>query len=315
MRAYLSVVAMLLSWSLMCCSQTAAGRYLYVVGCGAVVDKLDTAKDQKIDSYDLATRTGKERLVPQVKGTLDGCLAYQAAYDAAASVFYTVVPIESESKPDGTKDYRVLVFSVPQVELVRSINGVENVGDPPHLEIGAGESVKIVNASGWAPRTTLDLSTFAPDLKAIPNQILEASGEKVLLRIFAANPNELIIAVADRKSKTLVRLQSVPSTLAPDVHLVPGGADVLVEEIGRNAGRATKTGKLMLYDSETGRAVKDFSDPHVKELYFLALSPTGKAIYHSGNTYWFIDLGQRFVPVPVTRPISTGYPGLFFAEK
>ena len=307
--------AVLLLGSLICHPQTKTGRYLYVVGCDALVDKLDTVADQKMAAYDLAKRTGKEQLIPAVTGTLDGCLAYQAVYDDKASVFYTIVPVEAQPKPDGTKDYRVLGFSVPELTLAKSMNGGENASDPPHLEAGKGQPVKVVTASEWRPQTELDLSTFAPDKKNIPNQILETSGEKVLLRIFTANRNELALAVADRKSKTLVRLQDTPSTFAPNVHLAPGGDDVLVEEALQSGSQVTKTGKLLLYSASTGKPIKELSGQHIQELYFLAISPTGKAIYHSSDKYSFIDLGKTFVPDVVTRPIPTGYPGLFFADK
>jgi len=316
MRNYFTLVAVLLFGSSACYPQTTTGRYLYVVGCGAQVDKLDTSAERKSDVYDLTQRTGRRQLIPSVKGALDGCLAYQAAYDSAVSIFYTVVPVEAEPKPGGKKDYRVLGFSVPDLQLVKEMPGGENLDDPPHLEIGKGERVEVLKAGEWSPRTDMDLSPYAPDEKQIPNQILEISGERVLLRIFTASQSELVLAVADRKSNTLVRLEGISTTVVSNVHLAPGGADVLIEEMEKDGGsRLAKNGKVALYDSKTGKRVKDFSDPHIKDLYFLAISPTGKAIYHSGETYWFIDIGRKFVPDAVTRPISAGYPGLFFADK
>jgi len=47
----------------------AAGRYAYVLGCDARIDKLDTVADRKIESVDLASRTGRgAALIPKVEG-------------------------------------------------------------------------------------------------------------------------------------------------------------------------------------------------------------------------------------------------------
>jgi hypothetical protein len=289
------------------------GRFLYVISCDARVDKLDTITGRKMETYDLAKRTGKESLVPIVQGALDSCLASQAVFDRTASMFSTVVPISNEPKADGTKDYRVLSFSVPRMELVKQEHGGESLDAPPHLELQSG-TLKILKSSEWMPQTSLDLSAYGPDKTQTPNQILESSGDRALLRLFTADDKQLVLAVADRKTQKLVRLQGVPTTVAPSVHIVPGGGHVLIEETG-TGDKPEKTGRLVLFDAVTGKEQKAVNDSHIKDLYFLAVSPTGRVVYHSNDNYWFVHLKMKFAPALVSRPISKGYPAFFFANK
>jgi hypothetical protein len=291
----------------------AAGHYGYAIGCDAKVDKLDTLAERKVGTFDLALRTGNRQIIPQVRDGLDGCLADQAIYDPTASVFYTIVPLQAREKPDGTKDYRVLAFSIPDMRLAGKLRGGDSLADPPHLQMGAGKRVTV--AAQWSPRTDLDLGGFAPGRTEIPNQILETSGALALLRLFTADRNELVLAVADSGSRTVVRLQGLPSTVAPSAHLSPGGKAVLAEETALNGSSVEKTGRLVLFEAATGSMIKDLTDPQIKDLAFLAISPTGRAIYHSGDRYRFVNLGTTFLDVPVTRPSSAGYPGFFFADR
>jgi len=295
------------------CHAATPGQFLYVIGCDAQVDKLDTLAGQKVRTYDLAKQTGKEVLIPVVHGALDSCLASQAVYDSKTSVFSTAVPATNDPKADGTKDYRVLSFSVPGIELVKHVAGGENMKGPPHLELQSG-ILKIQKPWEWTPQTDLDLGAYGPEKKQTANQILESSGDRVLLRLFAGDDKQLVLAVADRKTQKLVQLEGVPSAVAPSVHLAPGGGYVLVEETG-SGEKPEKTGKLALFDGTTGKQLKEFRDAHIKDLYFLAVAPTGRAIYHASDRYWFVDLKIKFGQSPVMRPIEKGYPPLFFAAK
>ena len=313
--AYTLLLAFALSLPGRCVLGQAAtpGRFLYVIGCDARVDKLDTIAGRQVETYDLAKQTGKESLIPIVHGAFDSCLASQAVYDIKASMFFTAVPLSNEPKADGTKDYRVLTFSVPRMKLMKQESGGESLDAPPHLELQS-ERLKILKPSAWMPQTDLDLSAYSPDKAQTPNQILESSGDRVLLRLFTADDKQLVLAVADRKTQKLVRLQGVPTTVAPNVHIVPGGGHVLIEEI-RTGEKPEKTGMLALFDGVTGKPQKKLNDPHIRDLYFLAVSPTGRAVYHSSNNYWFVDLKMKFPPAPVSRPVSKGYPAFFFAGR
>jgi hypothetical protein len=293
--------------------QTTTGRFLYVVSCDARLDKLDTIADRKVKTYDLAKQTGKESLIPIVLGALDSCLVSQAIYDSTTSLFSTVVPATNEPKTDGTKVYRILSFSVPGLELVKQWSDSESLNAPPHLELQSG-TLKILKPSDWMPQTSFDLTTYSPDKTRIPNQILESSGDRVLLRLFTADDKRLVLAVADRKTQKLVKLQGVPTTVAPNAHIVPGGGYVLVEETGTGE-KPDKTGRLALFDAVSGKLKKELNSSHVKDHYFLAVSPTGRVVYHLSDKYQFIHLKMRFPPAPVNRPIPKGYPAFFFSDK
>lgn len=316
MRIPVSVAVLLLlgAWSSL--PQTETGRYVYVVTCGGRVDKLDSIEARKTQSVDLAKAEGNEHLIPAVQGVLDGCLSYQALYDGKASAFYTIAPVQAEPKADGTKDYRILEFSVPALRLVKSFPAGSNQQEPPHLRlIGADREPRAVPAAEWSPRTDVDLSDYGPEHSKSPNQILEASGGSALLRMFTANPSELALAVADARKKTLTRLRSLPSTVAPDAHLAPGGQYVLVEETTEGE-KPVKTGKLTLFDATTGTVLQELSNPAVKHQYYLTIAPAGKAIYHSGEEYSFIALSKTVEPAQVTRPAATSAdPGVFIADR
>jgi len=311
--ALLSAFALLLPGTGVPGQAETPGRFLYVISCDARVDKLDTVAGSTVKTYDLAKRSGKESLIPVVQGAFDSCLASQAAYDSEASVFSTAVPVSNEPKGDGTKDYRVLSFSVPGMELVKQQRGGESLDAPPHLELQSG-TLKVLKPSDWLPQTSLDLSAYGPDKTRTPNQILESSGDRVLLRLFTADDKQLVLALADRKTQKLVRLQGVPTTVAPGAHIVPGGGHVLIEETLAGE-KPDKTGRLALFDGSTGRAQKELNEPEIKDFYFLAVSPTGRVIYHSNDNYRFVDLKMKFADASVNRPISKGYPAFFFADK
>lgn len=291
------------------------GRFLYVVGCGAQLTKVDTLQGRKVGSVDLSKQSGGARIIPEVHGVLDGCLTDQAVYDPIGARFYTLVPRQAESKPDGTKDYVVLGFSIPAIHLVQQTPAGDSLADPPHLDLDRARHVAPVDASAWSPTTTLDLQGFVSDGPSPRNQILETSGHRVLLRVFSANEDQLTIAVADLSAKTLTYLHGFPSTTARNVHLAPGGQAVLVEEVASTEGRADKTGRLVLFELVTGRATSTIVAPLIAGMAFLAISPNGKAIYHQNDAYRLLSMGRQFSQDPVSRPSAEGYPGLFFADR
>jgi hypothetical protein len=309
------LAAALLSVAAASATLASPGRFLYVVGCDARLSKVDTLLDRKIGSVDLAARTQGHRIIPRVQRILDGCLSYQAVYDPSEFRFYTIVPLQAASKADGTKDYHALGFSVPGVIFQRNRVAGASLSEPPHLEPDGTGHVRIVNASDWSPRTDLDLESFGPKYSKIRNQLLETSGARSLLRIFPERSEELVIATADGVSKTLSYLRELPSTTARNVHLSPRGKAVLVEEIISNGELSEKTGRLVLYDASSGRVIKSATAPAVKSLSFLAISPSGKAVYHRNDTYRFVDPGRKFSAFAVSRPFSDGYSGYFFADR
>jgi hypothetical protein len=289
-------------------------RYLYVLSCDARIGKLDTVLDRQVSSQALSATALKKQVFPHVQEneTIDGCLANYVVFDTKASVFYTVVPEQARLKADGTKDYQMVSFSVPGLAPVNVVPAGTALTEAPHLELGVGQP-KVVPASEWSPQTDLDVSTFAPQKQDLRNQILEESGSLVLLRVFTPNKDELALAVADQTAKSMVELKDVVLTSARSVHLTPSGEAVWVEETD-NAG--AKTGNAVLYDARTGREIKRFADSRVKTMSFLAISPSGKAIYHSGSEYAFLSLGQKFSSGSVVRLLNANsYPPVFFARR
>jgi hypothetical protein len=310
----LAPVAILMAVAAACHTQATTPRYLYVVTCDARVDKLDTIAGRKMASYDLAQDSEAKQLIPSAAGGFDGCLAYPAQLDAAASAFYFVTPVQALAKPDGTRDYRVLGFSIPAIQLVKNMPAGSSLTDPPHLEISPGGLPRTLPNSEWRPPTDIDLSTFAPNRAKLGNQIIESSGDRALLRIFTADPKDLMLAIANTKSKTIATLQSLPPTTALNAHLSPGGDAVLIEVTDR-AGQPKKTGRLVLFDANTGGQIQEISDPIARDQYFLAISPSGKAIYHSGETYSFVALNRAFATGPVIHALDSSYPAIFFANR
>jgi hypothetical protein len=296
-------------------AQAQSGRYVYVVLCDARVDKLDTASDRVAETYDLARRSGPRQLIPQVDGVLDGCLANETIYFASKSTFYTVVPTQAESRPDGSNDYRILGFSVPELQLVSDVAAGTGLGEAPHLEFDPAGIPKAIDQSKWVPQTDVDISRFRFAGAATRNEILESSAGHYLLRLFDRRIDELTIAVADEESKALVVLRDLPPTTALNVHLAPGGSYVLVEETGETRTSAVKTGRIVLYDSKTGSRIRSLSNPQIRKLYFLAISPNGKAIYHDSRNYIFVDLEQKASTDVVVLPPTVPSPGLFFADR
>ena len=290
-----------LAWS---AAVSSTGRFLYVLNGGAQLEKYDSVSGKKLASYELASRTGELKLVPsEGPGAMDGCLAYQAIYVPAAARFYTVVPEQYRDKSGGTKDYRVLAFTVPGVHLVQQIGAGKDLGFAPQIESIVNKQPRFASPESPPPQVQLDISGFVPTKSQIGNQILERSGDSILLRLFDAEEGSLSIGVAHLASKMLTRLPEMAGLHIAGVHLTPGGSDVLVQQ-----------GKVLtIYDANKGVKQKDVSSLEVAGSFFLAISPNGKAIYHSDSGFKFIDLGMRFQNTPVTGREQTCL-AFFFAD-
>ncbi len=290
-------------------------RFMYVVGCAATIDKVDLRTGLTVASYDLAKRTGGRPLVPVVEGTFDACLSNDLVFDARSSIFYTVVPTTDVPGPDGKKDYRVLGFSVPAVRVARVIAAGRSQLSPPGIRLDPRGAIRVLPAPEPDIALDVDLTGFTPERKPLVNQVLEQSGGRALLRLYVGKPQELVLAVADLGRGTLVRLEGLPRTTAPGVHLAPGGTHVLVEAMAGDSTSPERSGSLALYDAATGRVVKSVTDSRTKSLSFLALSPDGRVIYHANDRYVLVDLGVRFGTGAVLRPVPAGRPGVFFAVR
>ncbi len=263
-------------------------RTLYRALCDGRVETVDTVT-ARTRTVDLAPKLRVAPVRGVAKATFDGCLLNQAVYVAAARRFYSVVPDAATTRDDGTTDYRVLGFAVPGLRPSGVVKRFPNQTEPPRIAVVAGRVVAAPDAA-----TALDLSGFDRD-RATRNQRIEASGSRVLLRLF--DGDALVLAVADVRAKTVVRLRGVVATTALNAHLAPGGEQVYVEAVD---AKAVKTGTAATYDARTGTRLLTLTDPRIASMAFVAVAPMGKAVYATDAKVALIGLGTRFTADPVT---------------
>ena len=321
-----------------------SARYLYVIGCGATVDKLDTQTERKLSHTELSNQSD---LVPNPKGHLDGCLANGVVFLKSHHVFYTAVPTSAQLDAHGAQQYRLLSFSLPEMKFNRAVAlaGLE-LSNPPELGINAeqaidvmagGKNFELMSGADLKPEPTvspdfakeLDLSGYAGgDLspyrvrqgaasETLPAQVIDRSGSVALVQLTSAGSSN-IFAVANQRTKRVTIFQNLPPTFPQNVHLAPEGAAVLVEAAKSapdGAELTQKTGQLVLLDGISGKRLKEWTVPNLGAYQFLAITPNGKIAYHLGSRYRFIDsIGATYSNEPVYRQESIG-PALFFASE
>jgi hypothetical protein len=319
----------------------AAPRYLYVVGCGATIDKIDTVTERKLAQFDLSAKTDQ---IPNPKGHLDGCLANGVAYDPAQRSFYTAVPVSAHFDEQDSRHYRILRFSLPAMLFLNAMALEPDLSDPPQLRVSAEGSIyvragdkdfQLVQAvlrpvSAKTPLFSSDLNVMAykgSDLssfrlregstESVPAEVLEISGNAALVQLSSARDDE-VFAVANAKTMQIAVLHDLPPTFPQNVHLAPDGQAVLVEAARppENGSEIIhKTGELALFDGASGKRLKQWTMPNLDGNDFLAFTPNGKIVYHSGSIYRFTSSnGTSHPDVPVYRNENPG-PPLFFASE
>ncbi len=266
-------------------------RTFYRAGCGGQVVTLDTITGRS-RTVDLTSKLGIAPVHGAPGATFDGCLLNQAVYVAKSRLFYTVVPDTATIPSDGTTTYRVLGISVPGLRVGGVVKRLASEGEVPRIAAGPGGVIAAPD-----PATALDLAAFDRD-RATGNQVIETSGSKILLRLFAGD-DTLVLAVADTATRKLVRLRDVIPTTALNVHLAPGGGQAYVEAVDRGHDKPAKTGSAATYDARSGTRLRTIADPRIARMAFVAIAPTGKAIYAGGDETALIDLGARFTAAPV----------------
>jgi len=298
----------------------APGRYLYQPSCDAHLEKFDTETNRKVGDYDLTQRSGSPPLVPAGPAVLEVCLTNHPVFDCTNSILYTAVPVDLRAPSGVPVSYRVLGFSIPEIVLVKRLPPSVALDHAPHLVLRPAAEPQLMSEADWNASAEETLVDFTPDHRALPNRVLETSGERVLLRLFATDGSP-VLAVADRTRKTLVRLGTLPAMAIEHSHLVPGGSYVIVEDtqVARpgSAGSIVKTGKVRLYDATTGTFVTEFSDPHVARLVYRGISPRGQVLYQLGSESWLLNLGLTFPAIPVVPVRADDFPPptLFFADR
>ena len=297
-------------------AQMTPGRYAYLLSCDATLDKLDTVKELRSTTLNLASLSPTTKAAAAYTGgAIDGCVANDLLFAKSRSMFYALLATTARDDAHGRKDYRLLSFTLPKISLAADVPAGKYLSEPSHLQdVGKG-SPTVVKESDWHPREQVDLSVFGKGQQG--SQLLEWSSDASLLRMATANLASLSLAVAHEKAAKFVPLNNLPNTTALNVHLAPGGHYVLVEEVSGEGDRPVKTGKLYIYDAMTGDLLKTIVKAEVQHSYFMAIAPNGKAIYRKGSNYQFVDLGISCGQEKVSRSITvdTAQGMLFFADE
>ena len=277
----------------------AAPERLYVVQCDGHVDVVATEDGERLRRVDLAATLPIERRQSVPGATFDNCLLNQAIYVSRQSAFYSLVP-DRYSEPQRFDLWR---FTVPGLAARRVRQGSEAAGDVPLL-VSAPDGLVSVARTDTRPRS-MALSGFASVKGDLRNDILERSGDAVQLRLYDPGERGVAVGVADTRRKALVRLQGLPPTFAGLAHLAPGGGIVFVEYATGTARNPVRSGRATLFDAATGRPLRDIADPRVRAMSFLAIVPSGKAVYVGDGRYAVAALGSRFPDVPVASARQT----------
>lgn len=273
--------------------QRPAPAILYVVGCDAQVDRVDATTGRRLSRTDLAPRLPLAHGQAVAGATFDGCLMNGAAYDAAHAAFYTVVPDQFSDKDDGTKDYHIARVRVPALAVTIGAAAGEGLDAAPAIAVDAGGAPRI------APTASADPST------------VERSGSATLVRMPAAPGAPLALGVR-RGGAAPVALTGLPRTRLADVHLAPGGGEVVAEETG--AGDA-RTGRLVVLDSASGKALRTVDATPARAMALVAITPSGSAIYGDGDgRYLAVPLGGRYSDATVTRAMPASA-ATFIADR
>ncbi len=304
------------------CSQKtgiASERFLYVVGCEARVDKLDTAEGKKVATIALAERSPLVPKVPSAQSGLDGCIAESVLHDATGKQVNVIVPTTTRVDSNGKRDFQWLTFALPEWTFVSAKPAGAGLEQPPFLQRDASGVIGVKWAEERSMSTELDLRDYKNTESVLANTIIESSGDSTLLRVFTADKSRFTLGLANQRTRALTLLTDLPSTTVTNVHLAPGGDYVLVEVTERTDGKSSpirRTGALRLYDAQ-GKSV-DVMDEGSRNSAFLALTPNGAAVYRSGDEFRFVVLaakGTRFGNAAVTLSSPEFKPGLVFAGE
>lgn len=216
-------------------------------------------------------------------------------------------------------------FAVPQLTWVRAFDAGEYDGvSEPSLAVSPQGKVHVVTDAdqGSAEFDTASVKFFALDayspVRARP--VIGRSGNWVLLWDSRLNgTRSFTIANTNARSVTNLKLPAQTSKLS--VHLVPGGSLVYVEgahfvvEHPGEGGTLKRTGRAQLYDSATGKLIRDFVDRRIATMKLLAISPSGKAIYLKDRRYFLLGLGHAFPNQEIIIAPMPNSASVFFADK
>lgn len=328
----------------------ASPRYLYILNCGATLQKFDTFSRHQISSSNLAKHS---KLIPthgdQANSVVDGCATYGVAYQSETSMLYTVVPTTGSVEEGGFRHYRILSFHLPDLTPsgVIELPGKYNEGDIPILKTDGSAEVGIIDHDGHrrilhgrlvAANTTSDpmdgypstsnalrpevnLSSYhstnvgsASNNKAPAYTPVLRSGDTVLLQFLPADEGWLW-AVANTATHRLTRLDLPFQTTNNSVYLIPGGNATLAQEAHLDSGAPVTTGHLALIDTATGAVTKTWTDPALAGKFILTITPQGNLVSFYGESTTLVPIGIHPSGEPVLNLRNTLGPYYFYANR
>ena len=336
----------------------AESRYLYALGCAANLDKLDTWTGRLVSSSSLADHTKLIHLHGDVAGsTFDGCATSSPLYHAANAVFYTLSPTTGSYEEDDQQHFRLLSFRVPALKLVAAVGLPRPSEKAPRLEStldgqillvqdshryeSDGSSLQPAAPANAQERVTEVLSGLSGDRKgaasidlrqyAAPSEVakyadgesnshltyepIESSGDAILFDIAGVD----VYAVLHTSERRIILLKPSLKTSAEGVHLIAGGANVLVQEVKPRDRSSVPLfgGTVQLLDSESGSVLRTQPISASHGVHVLTVTPTGKLVYFDDSgRYHFLPGFGTHPNLTVTRLLDkTGGPGYFYADR
>lgn len=312
-------------------------RYLYAVYCNGVVDRIDLEQRKKVESFQLAERSGIPAAVAAESSPgarPDSCLARpvsqqntsevatRRAYVVATDQFYRV---GDESK----KRYQLLTFSLPKWQLEKSVDlglfDVLNSTPPRVVSDSRGGWVVLSQGQSNGPAEA-DLKNYVGMDNVTSPRVTEWSASTALVEFANARGPQLPQAgLAELTAHRFTRLDPPPNDLSADVRLAPGGHYALrrierMEKKNTGGGQVIGTGELRLYGVD-GKTVATFDEKGIAGLWHtVALTPQGLAVYTNGSgEYRFVSLGRNFDSEPVandwTDDLEGTRPGVVYSDR
>ena len=295
-------------------------RYAYVVGCDGIIDKVDTVGNAPVRSVDVGQKLPINHNQFH-SGTFDSCLIGHALYVPKESAFYAIVP-DRYSSPNYLFAFR---FSLPDLMWKKAFAAGEFDGDGyTELALSSAGKVRVATPADMLPTlfdpVTFETFTSSAQSSASLSSVIERSNGTLLIWTPELDRSSTF-SVTDIRARTVAKLDLPTGTDKNSVHLVPGGSLVYAEEAHRVPGQDgegetwRKTGRAQLYDSATGKRVRDFMDRRIATMTLQGISASGKAIYGKDRRYFLLNLGRTFPNRGIDAPPKARSNSIFFAEK
>lgn len=328
----------------------ATPRYLYILNCGAILQKFDILARHQLSTSNLAKYS---KLIPthgdQANSVVDGCATYGAAYQADTSTLYTVVPTTGSIEEGAFRHYRILSFRLPSLAPadVIELPGKYSEGEIPILKTDRSAQVGVIEHDGYrrilhghlVPANTISdpMDSYPSTSSALPPEVnlssyrsaneasatnnsvpaytpVLRSGDIVLLQFLPADRGWLW-AAANTRIHRLTRLDLPFQTTNNSVYLIPGGDAAVAQEAHLNSGVPVTTGRLALIDTGTGTITKTWTDPAFAGKFILTITPQGDVVSFYGESTTLVPIGIHPSGEPVLNLRNTLGPYYFYANR